>query len=119
MDHFTCFAQAYAWRNNSAGTAAKKIFGDFVLKFGFPIKLHHDQGREFKNKLFAELQMYCGIQGSRTIPYHPKGNGQVERFNRTVLAMLRNLGDKAKGDWKSSSIHRQLLIRDRVAGAAV
>jgi hypothetical protein len=74
------------------------FFADFVLKFGFPAKPQHDQGREFENKLFYKLKEYCGIQGSHTTPYHPAGNGQVERFNRTLISMLRSLPEEVKSD---------------------
>lgn len=88
-------------RNDEDIGTVEKVFNDFVLKFGMPSRLHHDQGREFENRFFFEMQKMYGVKGSRTTPYHPQGNGQVERFNRTLLQMLRTLEPSWKLDWKS------------------
>lgn len=41
----------------------------------------------------------AGVEKSHTTPYHPMGNGEVERFSRTLGNMIRALPPKAKSRW--------------------
>ena len=119
IDHFTGFAQAYATKNKSAKTVVDKLFNDFALRVGFPERIHHDMGREFDNQLMDQLQRSCDVRGSHTTCYHPQGNGKCERFNRTILSMLRTLTSEQKTDWKSSLtklVHAYNCTRSGVTG---
>ena len=100
-DHYTRFCQLYATKSKSSKAAAEKLFNEFILQFGYPERIHHDQGPEFNSNLFAALHRLTGIRSSNTTPYHPAGDGQVERLNRTIVNMFKTLPDRAKKDWKS------------------
>lgn len=58
-----------------------------------------DQGANFESSLIREMLLVAGIRKSHTTPYHPMGNGAVERFNRTLGNMIRALPPRAKHRW--------------------
>ena len=62
-------------------------------------KILTDQAQDFEGKVFKKLCDQALIKKLRTSPYHPQGNGQPERFNRTLLTMLGTLPNDAKKKW--------------------
>uniref|UniRef100_A0A3B3S2Q0 Gypsy retrotransposon integrase-like protein 1 n=1 Tax=Paramormyrops kingsleyae TaxID=1676925 RepID=A0A3B3S2Q0_9TELE len=98
-DHFSRYAQAYPTKDQKADTVAKVLWRNFFCRFGFPVKLHADQGRNFESTVVKELCKCVGITKTRTTPYHPQGNGTTERFNRTLLNMLGTLEPHLKPRW--------------------
>ena len=94
-DHFTNYAVAIPTRDQKASTIAKTLWEHFLVHYGFPERLHSDQGRDFESHTIKELCALAGIRKVRTSPYHPRGN-PVERYNRTLLSMLGTLQDKEK-----------------------
>lgn len=101
IDQFTKWVEAFPIPSEDSETTAKRLVFDFISRFGFPSEVHTDQGQNFQNNLFREVCRLLGIAQSRTTPYHPSSNGQVERFNRTLLQTIRcymeELQDKDTG----------------------
>ena len=47
----------YATKNKSPITAASKLYNDFILRFGSPERILHDQGPELENSRKKQTQL--------------------------------------------------------------
>ncbi|KAI3368495.1 hypothetical protein L3Q82_025508 [Scortum barcoo] len=101
MDVFSKFTVAVPTRDQRASTVAQVLISEWFYKFSVPSRLHSDQGRSFESSLIHQLCSLYSVAKSRTTPYHPSGNGQCERFNRTLHNLLRTLPVSQKQDWAS------------------
>ena len=90
-DYFTKWTEAYALPDHTAETVATHLIGNFISRFGIPETIHSDQGRDFQSRLFQQMCRILEIEQTRTSPWRPQSDGQVERFNRTLGAMMRQV----------------------------
>ena len=56
------FAQAYPAQNMSNKPAAKKLYNDFILHFGFPTTVQYDQGADLTTKFLIESKSFVVLQ---------------------------------------------------------
>ena len=99
VDCFSRWTEACPLPDKTAHSVADAFFNQVVCRFGMPIVIHSDQGREFENKIMQELCILCGSHKTRTTPYHPESDWLVERFNRTLLMMLAMFAGIKREDW--------------------
>ena len=87
-DSFTKWTEAYAMSNMEARTVAKLVVNEWICRYGAPSIIHSDQGRQFESAVFQEMCSLLGVYKTRTTALRPQANGQVERFNKTLGALL-------------------------------
>ena len=107
IDHLTRYTQAYATRTQTAQTTAKTLLDKFIVHYGLPEKILLDQGQNFESQLVADLCKLMGTQKIWTSQYYPQTNGQCERFNSTLIGVLRMLPPEKKSEWKN---HTGILV---------
>ena len=79
--------------NKEAATVAWSVFRTWITRWSCPRLFVFDGGKEFANKILAELLRLMGVSRHIVSPLHPAAQGQVERFNRTMKAYLTALDD--------------------------
>ena len=98
-DRFTKLTQVAPLRTITAYHVAVAFCEVWVFKYGIPRTLLSDNGPQFASKFFTHVCQTLGVTNVFTSAYHPQTNGQVERYNRTLLAMLRNYVNDNQNDW--------------------
>ena len=98
-DYFTKYTEAYPLKDKTARSVADALMDIWLPRYGFPMFLHSDQGKEFDNTMIHKLSELLGTVKTKTTPYHPRSDGLVERFNRTLLAMLAMFVSREHDNW--------------------
>ena len=99
VDEFTKWTEAVPVPNQEAATVAKAFVDEFISRFGAPLEVHTDQGRNFESNLFKEMCDLFRIHKTKTTSFRPQANGTVERFNRTLTSMLTAYCSKNQAKW--------------------
>eukprot|EP00731_Ephydatia_muelleri_P036344 Em0239g5a len=96
---FTKWADARPIPDQTAVRITRELVHIFA-GYGIPEIIHSDQGRNFESTIFQQTMAAFGVKKSRTTAYHPQGDGMVERFNRTLLQLLRAYVDQ-QNEWET------------------
>lgn len=87
VDSYSKFVILKPVRNTKASTTIK-IFREYFATFGCPVRLITDRYSSFTGKALKAFLEEIGIKHIMNAVATPRANGQVERYNRTVLDSL-------------------------------
>ena len=107
LDHFSKYAKNYIINKKDDKTVIKKIV-DFIDNNGLPEKILTDNGGEFRNKLFKKYCKNNDIVLLHGRPRHPQTQGAVERYNRTIKDLLKNIYIEKNNNGESFNLQKEL-----------
>ena len=107
-DHFTKFAQASV-RNTSTVMLAKKVMDEYICRFGCFDGLYSDQGANVDGAVFRGLCDLIDAAKRRTTLYHPQGDEQLKRLNKSLVKILCKLISEHRRDW-AEFVRKRLLL---------
>ena len=99
IDSFSKWAIVVPTTTTDSDTVAKALLEKVICIYGAPMRLLSDRGTGFLSKIMYELYAYLQIKKVNTSAYHPQTNGMVERFNHTIINMLRSTTNMRSGKW--------------------
>jgi len=98
-DRYTKLTRTVPMTRITASAVAKAFAVHWAFTYGPPALLVSDNGKQFASRVFVHLCRILGADNTFTTTYHPQANGQVERFNRTLLAALRHYVLEHPREW--------------------
>lgn len=109
VDSFTKFCLLYPIYRQDA-SELKRVFNSAMSLFGTPKLIVCDRGRMFEASAFTSWISEMGCEIHYITPEMHHSNGQVERYVRTVLNMIRVESNSKNCTWSDSLCKIQLVL---------
>ena len=81
-----CVMQAYPVPNIEAKTIAEKLVLEFISRFGVPLQIKSDLGKQFDCELFRAMCKLLDFDHKMSTPFNPQGNSRMERMVGNLIA---------------------------------
>jgi len=98
VDHFSKFTLLKGMREAPSAGVIRFLRQEVFNKFGVPVLLHSDNGKQFVSKQFLEFLTEYGVKHIRTAVDSPQSNA-AERVNQSVLNVIRAYLEDDHRDW--------------------
>lgn len=92
VDGFTKFIKLYPTRSTSSKEVISHLYNYFQA-YSRPVRIISDRGTAFTSTEFKEFAGKNNIQHIKVATASPQSNGQVERYNRTIVPLLAKLSE--------------------------
>ncbi|KAH0818004.1 hypothetical protein GEV33_004787 [Tenebrio molitor] len=116
MDYFSKWSKAYGLPNRKPVTVSSALMENWICRYGIPLEMHSDQGRNFESNVFPGVCELLGVRKTRRTPLHPRSDGMVERFNRIIEQHLSKRTCSTTGNaitsMRSTLEGQNALLRD-------
>ena len=107
-DHFTKWV-VFAVPDQTAATTANVILNEVIARY--------DLVSNYESVIFKELCRFMEVRKTQTSVKNPKGNGQAEKFNKTLVRMIKAYLKGEQENWDlnlgclGQHIERRLIPR--------
>ena len=113
-DYWTRWCEAVPIPDKESATVASAFMSTWVVRYGCPLSILSDQGREFDSNLFKECCKLMDTWKVRTSPFHPRCNGLTERLNQMIERMLSAFVAENQQDWDEKLPYVMMAYRSAV-----
>ncbi|XP_033761665.1 uncharacterized protein K02A2.6-like [Pecten maximus] len=95
IDAHSKWPEVFTMRSTTT-TLTIELLRNLFARHGIPEQLVSDNGPQFISEEFRQFMKQNGIRHSTSSPYHPRTNGQAERFVQTFKQAMKNAKDEKR-----------------------
>lgn len=111
VDSFTKFIKLYPTKTTKTCEFMRSLKSYFHA-YSTPKVLISDRGTAFTSAAFDKFVQDHGIRHVKVATACPKANGQVERYNRTLLPLLSKLVEETGSSWDTVLTDAEFLLNN-------
>ena len=111
IDFATGWSEAIALKDIDTIAVSEALL-EIFSRVGIPKEILSDRGPQFTSQLMGELHRLLGVKPIFTSPYHPSGNGRIERVHSTLKSCLRKLCMDKPTDWHRYLVPTMFALRE-------